>query len=127
MNALIASSTWHEFVTWLSMFLAASAGWANMYGVLVWRGRLFVQVFYGSVAVIAWVYACGYIWLIVTGDRLQWSQFFGNLGPVVWLLVWNIPPIAAAKSRRQELQALSASTKRLESSMDLRRDEGIEL
>lgn len=117
---MIAISTWLGFLTWVSMFLSASAGWANIYGVWVWRGKPYVQVFYGAVAVIAWVYSCGYIWLIVTGDRLQWSNLFGNLGPVVWLLVWNIPPIAAARSRRAELEHLKRSTAFIKQKMDSR-------
>ena len=122
MSAMIAAVTWDDARTWISMFLAASAGWANLYGVYVWRGKPFVQLFYGTVAVFAWLYAIGYIWLIVSGDRLAWSNMFGNLGPIVWLLVWNIPPIAAARSRRAELEALKRSTLVLTRAMDLRKD-----
>lgn len=119
---MLGVSTWQEFITWMSLFLATSAGWANLYGVWVWRGKPFVQVFYGSVACMAWLYASGYIWLIVTGDRLAWSNLFGNLGPIVWLLVWNIPPIAAARTRSQELTALKRSTQLLTHALDNRTD-----
>jgi len=120
MCVVIAATAWQDFITWLSMFLATSAGWANIYGVYVWRGKPFVQLFYGTVAAIAWMYACGYIWLIASGDRLQWSELFGNFGPIVWLLVWNIPPIAAARSRRSELEHLKRSTAFITQKMDNR-------
>ena len=119
--------TWLEISTWISLLLSASAGWANLYGVYVWRGRPWVQVFYGSVAAFAWLYSSGYIWLIVSGDRLTWSNFYGSLGPIVWLIVWNIPPIAAARSRRDELKRLHQTNKSVAMSLTARREEGLEL
>ena len=122
-----ATWTWLEISTWISLFLSASAGWANLYGVWVWRGKTFVQLFYGAVAFVAWFYASGYIWLIVTGDRLAWSEFYSGFGPIVWLLVWNIPPIAAARARRDDIKRLHKTSKSVALSLNDRRSEGLEL
>lgn len=119
--------TYIEVVTWLSMFLSAAAGWANMYGVWVWRGRPLVQMYYGTVATFAWFYSSGYIWLIVNEDRLAWSEFYGRFGPLVWFFVWNVPPLAAARARRRELEALTYRARAAEEQLAARDKRGFTL
>lgn len=119
--------TWEDSKTWMSLILSATAGWANIYAVIAWRHRHWVQTYYGAVAFLCWVYTAGYVVLISTDDRLSWSLFFSNISPLVWLLVWIIPPIATARTRQQELARLAATTKHVNKLMNERAREGYEL
>ena len=110
-------------VIWLNLIGASAARWVNLYACWHWRHTR-AAVMYGALMMLSWFYACGYVYLLNTGDTAGWSNFYRSVSLVVWPLVWMMPSFVATSVRRKELRSLARSTQVAKEHLRLRQAEG---
>lgn len=110
----------HTWIIWLNLIGATASGWSNLYATWIWRNHRFQAAIYISIALFAWMYAWGYIFLLVTDDIHAWVSFFSVVSVVVWPLVWSMPSIVSSKARKTAMCQLHDKVQELETVLDAR-------
>ena len=75
---------------------------ANVIGVA--RGTPRGRTIFAPLAAICLLYAGGYAYLVVGGNRDTWDEFYGLSTPLVWLMT-AVPPLLSVHWRRVDQQA----------------------
>jgi hypothetical protein len=116
-------TTYETVIIWGNLlgclFAIAANACAAHVGFLIHRGLATI------VAVIAGMYAIGYV-LLLTGTvtLLAWSQFYRGVSLVVWPIVWAGPALislAAWRHSHSEIAKATQAMERTDGRTDLRR------
>ena len=117
-------SDYEDVRPWISMLFSAAAGWANFIAMYEWRESRWPATLYGATGFLAWFYTGAYVYLIISGDPVQFQRFIANFSPLVFLLVWSVPPLVSARAHRNDIEKLACTTKDIDKHLAQRDTDG---